>query len=141
MFFKITGDEAVTKILAYLLMAFLVFGFAKGTYEYFTGDRTIKQTPTPAVEQKTDVKKVTGSAFMLESRNAIENVTKHYVTDTWPMEYDEHELPDGRIDTHGFCEIDDDGIKRQFWVRLDNTGKKVLRVKIDAQLLYSVDGK
>lgn len=41
----------MAKILAYFLMAFVAFGFAKGAFEWFTGDKSPTPPPAPKVEQ------------------------------------------------------------------------------------------
>lgn len=101
--------------------------------------------PAPKVEQvaekpKPEVKRPEKS-MMSESKKAIEAVTKHYVTDSWIMEYSEWVNPDGTISTQGACEIDSDGRKRLYWLTFDATGQKVLRLKIDSDLIYSVNGR
>lgn len=130
-----------------LLIVVLFFGsaFIAGAYDWFTGNKTPSQPPpAPQVEQSTEKPKPTvkrpEKPMMLASKNAIERITGHYVTDSWILEYDEHIDANGNIATHGFIEVDDDGVKRQFWLILDPTGQNVLRLKIDSQLIYAVDG-
>ena len=93
-------------------------------------------SPTTSIEQK----KTSGTHFMLKSKYAIEKITRHYVTDSWPMSYGERENKDGTVDTHGFIELDNDDIKRQFWLKFDGKTEEVLRVKIDSELIYSTIG-
>ena len=115
-------------------------------YANFSEPSKPSQTPPPPkVEQpvekpKPEVKRPDKS-LMSESYNEIQRITGHYVTDSWMMEYDEHVNRDGTISTHGFVEVDDDEVKRQFWMTFDAAGQKVLRLKIDSQLIYSADGK
>ncbi|MBR2732916.1 MAG: hypothetical protein IKO74_02365 [Selenomonadaceae bacterium] len=114
----------------------------KGTGK-FVGAGTLPPPPkveTPAEKPKPQVKRPEKS-MMLASKNAIEQITKHYVTDSWILEYGEYVNPNGTISTHGACEIDSDGKKRLYWLTFDATGQKVLRLKIDSDLIYSVDGK
>lgn len=138
----------MSKILAYALMAFVAFGLVKGTYEWFTEPPKPSQTPSPPkVEQSTEKPKPKPEvkrpekSLLSESYNEIQRITGHYVTDSWILEYDEHIDANGNIATHGFVEVDDDGVKRRFWMIFDASGQKVLRLKIDSQLIYSADGK
>jgi len=95
-----------------------------------------ESTSTTSVEQE----KNSGARFALKSKYAIEKITGHYVTDSWSTQYGERVNKDGTVDTHGFIELDLDGVKRQFWLKFDGQTEEVLRVKIDADLIYSSIG-
>lgn len=79
-------------------------------------------------------------SFYKESYEAIAAVTGLRVTEHWLLEYSERVRKDGNVDTHGFVEFYNDGVKRQFWLMFDGTTRRVLRVKIDADLIYSEIG-
>lgn len=117
-------------------------------YANFSEPSKPSQTPPPPkVEQSTEKPKPKPEvkrpekSLLSESYKEIQRITGHYVTDSWMLEYDEHIDANGNIATHGFVEVDDDGVKRQFWMIFDASGQKVLRLKIDSQLIYSADGK
>lgn len=104
-----------------------------------------KQQSSPKVEtvaEKPKPPKVEypEESFYKESYEAIEAKTRMRATETWLLEYGERVTPDGNVDTHGFVEFNDDGIKRQFWLLFDGKTRQVLRVKIDGDLIYSAVG-
>ena len=79
-------------------------------------------------------------SFYAESYDALRQVTGLRVTEHWLLEFDEFVDKEGRVNTHGFVEFNDDGIKRQFWLMFDNSTRQCLRVKVDSQLLYTAVG-
>lgn len=95
---------------------------------------TVAEKPKPPKVQTPE------ESFYVESYEAIAAKTKLRVTDSWLLEYGERVTPDGNVDTHGFVELNDDGIKRQFWLMFDGKTRQVLRVKIDGTLVYSAVG-
>lgn len=80
------------------------------------------------------------NSFYKESYEAIAAATGLRVTEHWLLEYDERVRKDGNVDTHGFVEFNNDGVKRQFWLMFDGQTRRVLRVKIGADLIYSEIG-
>lgn len=102
-----------------------------------------KQSP-PVIEQKSEneVKKPPEierpeESFYKESYEAIAAKTGLRVTEHWLLEYGERVAKDGNVETHGFVEFNNDGLKRQFWLVFDGKSRRVLRVKIDADLIYN----
>lgn len=98
--------------------------------------------PAPAKVEKPAPPKVERpeESFYAESYDAIRQVTGQRITERWMLEFGERVTPEGTVDTHGFVEFNDDGIKRQFWLLFDGKTRKCLRVKIDSELLYSEVG-
>lgn len=94
----------------------------------------VQATPKPPEVQRPE------KSFYKESYEAIAAVTGLRVTEHWLLEYSERVRKDGNVDTHGFVEFNNDGVKRQFWLMFDGTTRRVLRVKIDADLIYSEIG-
>lgn len=129
-------------LIGLAVVLFVGSAFISGFYEAATRD---EPPSPPKVEQVAEKPKIEvkrpDKPMMLASKNAIESVTRRYVTDTWITEYSEYVNPDGTIVTQGACEIDGDGQKRLYWLTFDATGKKVLRLKIDSDVIYSVDGR
>lgn len=80
------------------------------------------------------------NSFYKESYEAIAAATGSRVTEHWLLEYDERVRKDGNVDTHGFVELNNDGVKRQFWFMFDGQTRRILRVKIDSELIYSEIG-
>ena len=136
----------MSKILAYAIMAFVAFGLLSGAYDWFTGKSQSKtqsappKIEAPAEKPKPEVKRPEKS-MLTASYDAIAEKTGMFVTDSWLFDFSEYVAADGTIHTNGFVELNGDEVKRQFWVSFDSTGKKVLRVKIDSDLIYSVDGR
>lgn len=79
-------------------------------------------------------------SFYAESYDALRQVTGLPVTDSWLLEFGEYVDRQGNVNTHGFVEFNDDGVKRQFWLMFDNSTRHCLRVKVDSQLLYTAVG-
>lgn len=129
------------KLLAMLMMLMFALsgcGGEKASQPSQSPSKVEQSTEKP--KPKPEVKRPEKS-LLSESYKEIQRITGHYVTDSWMLEYDEHIDANGNIATHGFVEVDDDGVKRQFWMIFDASGQKVLRLKIDSQLIYSADGK
>ena len=124
-------------LFAIMLMADIVFGIVPPS--------KTKQAAPPKVEtvaekpKPPEVKKPEES-FYAESYDALRQKTNLRVTERWMLDYGERVTPDGNIDTHGFVEFNDDGIKRQFWLVFDGKTRQCLRVKIDSDLIYSAVG-
>lgn len=95
---------------------------------------TVAEKPKPPKVQTPE------ESFYKESYEAIEAKTKMRATESWLLEYGERVTPDGNVDTHGFVEFNNDGIKRQFWLVFDGKTRECLRVKIDGDLIYSAVG-
>jgi len=75
------------------------------------------------------------------SKMAIQQITGRKVTDWYALSYDERLSPDKSVlMTQGAVELNGDGVKRLFWCHFDAKTFKLLRLKIDSQLLYSVIG-
>lgn len=143
---RLTPEEHKKKIRRFLFKAGAVI-LALFACSHFSepSKPSTYQPPPSKVEQTVSTKKPEVArpekSMMSTSKLAIEKTTGHYVTDFWMTEYDEHITPDGNIATHGFIEVDSDGAKRQFWLLLNPAGDTVLRLKVDSQLIYSVDGR
>lgn len=101
------------------------------------------KSPAPAVVQETkqqpEVQRPEKS-FYKESYESIATATGLRVTEHWLLEYGERVRKDGNVDTHGFVELNNDGVKRQFWLMFDGQTRRILRVKIDSELIYSEIG-
>lgn len=137
----------MSKIFAYLVMAFVACGLLSGAYDWFTGKTSPKPAPTPqpkietpAEKPKPEVKRPEKS-MMIQSYDAIAGLTGMMVTDSWLLDYGEYISAVGTIETHGFVELNGDDVKRRFWLTFDPTGQKVLRLKIDSDLIYSENGR
>lgn len=101
--------------------------------------------PASGVQESAEPAKPTAferseESFYAESYEAIARKTGLRVTERWLLEYGERVGQDGNVDTHGFVELNGDGVKRQFWLMFDGQSRRVLRVKIDADLIYSEVG-
>ncbi len=74
--------------------------------------------------------------FYSTSYNAIETVTKMHVTEKWMLDFGEWVIPNGCVETHGYVELNGDGIKRQFWLTFDEKSRRLLRIKVGPDLIY-----
>lgn len=117
-----------------MFAADMVFGIRPPTPKPAPKVETVTEKPKPPKVQTPE------QSFYAESYDALAAKTKLRVTDSWLLEYGERVTPDGNVDTHGFVEFSDDGIKRQFWLVFDGKTRECLRVKIDGDLIYSVVG-
>lgn len=93
-----------------------------------------KEPPKPPEVQRPE------NPFYKESYEAIADKTGLRVTEHWLLDYDERVAKDGNVDTHGYVELNNDGLKRQFWLMFDGQTRRILRVKIDSELIYSEIG-
>lgn len=142
--------KIVAGLLAICLVAFFISAADKVTSDKpkvtTQSSTSTKQAQTsPKVENAVEKPKppkveYPEKSFYKESYDAIEQKTRMRATETWLLEYGERVTPDGNVDTHGFVEFNDDGIKRQFWLVFDGKTRQVLRVKIDSELIYSAVG-
>lgn len=145
--------DVIKKLLKYFLIfcgVLIVVGAIFGDGEQ--KNSSTNSTPTTKTEQPAPVKqaepakssapekKSVGTRYMVKVKQDIERITKHYVTDSWILEYGERENKDGTIDSHGFVEIDDDGVKRQFWALYDGKTDEILRLKIGPTLIFTKVG-
>lgn len=96
-------------------------------------EQSVTKPAPPKVETPSE-------SFYKESYDAIEAKTRMRVTETWLLEFGERVTPDGNVDTHGFVELNGDGVKRQFWLVFDGRTRECLRVKIDGALIYTAVG-
>jgi len=117
-----------------MLLTDMVFGITSPTPKPAPKVETATEKPKPPKVQTPE------QSFYAESYDALAAKTKLRVTDSWLLEYGERVTPDDNVDTHGFVEFSDDGIKRQFWLVFDGKTRECLRVKIDGDLIYSVVG-
>lgn len=105
-----------------------------------------KQTAPPVVQESKEPIKPPEvqrpeKSFYKESYEAIAAATGLRVTEHWLLEYGERvATKDGNVDTHGYVEFNNDGVKRQFWLMFDGQTRRILRVKIDSELIYSEIG-
>lgn len=93
-----------------------------------------REKPKPKVERPEE-------NFYYESYTAIAEKTGMLVTDSWLLEYGEYVSKTGEVNTHGFVELNGDGVKRQFWLTFDGATRRVVRVKIGPDLIYSESGR
>lgn len=131
-FFLVSGG-----VFAAMLIADVAFGIVPPS------PKTVETPkPAPAKVEKPAPPKVERpeESFYAESYDAIRHVTGQRITERWMLEFGERVTPEGTVETHGFVEFNDDGVKRQFWLIFDGKTRKCLRVKIDSELLYSEVG-
>lgn len=146
------------KIAKYFLIFCVIYGVASaltvGGNSPANNPAPAKQEPAPAPkpEAPAPVKTETVTkpeppkverpekSFYAESYDALRQVTGLPVTDSWLLEFGEYVDRNGHVNTHGFVEFNDDGVKRQFWLMFDNSTRHCLRVKVDSQLLYTAVG-
>lgn len=121
-------------LFALMLLADMAFGITPPAPKPAPKVETTTEKPKPPKGQTPE------QSFYAESYDALAAKTKLRVTDSWLLEYGERVTPDGNVDTHGFVEFNDDGIKRQFWLVFDGKTRECLRMKIDGDLIYSVVG-
>ena len=121
-------------VFVVMLLADLVFGIVPPTPKPAPKVETVSEKPQPPKVETPE------QSFYAESYDALAAKTNRRVTDSWLFEYGERVTPDGNVDTHGFVEFSNDGIKRQFWLVFDGKTRECLRVKIDDDLIYSVGG-
>lgn len=129
------------KIAGAVFLAIFLFGMAFGKDSpptQTTAPVPVKtETPTKPVSPKVETPE---KSFYAESYDALRQATGLRVTEHYMLDYGERLTRDGTVDTHGFVEFNDDGVKRQFWLVFDGQTRKCLRVKIDSQLIYTAVG-
>lgn len=132
-------NQRIKKVLMVLFAIFVC-------YQIFSSPKSTPTpiTPPPKVEEVSkkpalEVKKPEKS-YYAESYDVIKAVTKMRVTERWLLDFREQLTSDGKVDTHGFVELNGDGVKRQFWLMFDDKTRKCLRVKIDGTVLYTAVG-
>jgi len=130
--------EKIKQIIGLIVVIFIGSSFLSGAYDWFTkphpvSTETVTKPAPPKVERPE-------KSFYAESYDALRQVTGQRVTETWMLEFNEYIDRQGNVDTNGFVEFNDDGVKRQFWLMFDNTTRQCLRVKVDSQLLYTAVG-
>lgn len=133
-------NQRIKKVLIVLFVIFVC-------YQIFSSPKSTPTTTTPPpkveeVSKKPEPpKEVTPeNSYYAESYDAIRTATGMRVTERWMLSYSERLRNDGAVDTHGFVELNGDGVKRQFWLMFDDKTRKCLRVKIDGTLLYTAVG-
>lgn len=133
---KSIGKIIVGCVLVWVL---IIFGGALLTHKTKTTSAPTTPAPTPKVEEKI---KTTKTDNIYASKMAIMRVTGRKVTDFWALDYGEMLSADKKVlMTKGAVELNNDGIRRLFWCSFNAEDLKLLRLKIDSQLLYSVTGK
>lgn len=103
-----------------------------------------KSAPPPKVETPVEKPKpkveVPAESFYAEAYDGIAKLTGMRVTERWLLEFGEHIAANGNVDVRGQVELNNDGVKRPFWMLFDGTTRQILRLKIGADLIYSAVG-
>lgn len=144
---RLLPREVVSSKRKKLYLKIIVFLFVIiGGFVYVQNNPAEKPQPTPTtVEQPREKPKPKVERpeenFYYESYTAIAEKTGMLVTDSWLLEYGEYVSKTGEVNTHGFVELNGDGVKRQFWLTFDGATRRVVRVKIGPDLIYSESGR
>ena len=143
--YLLSKNSIAGKIFKVSGIILLVMLFADIMFDISASSKTKTPTPEPPIEQPKEKPKPfkfaePDKSFYKESYETLAAKTGLRVTDTWLLEFSERVTPDGNVDTHGFVEFNNDGVKRQFWLVFDGKTRKILRVKIDSELIYSEIG-
>lgn len=124
-------------VFVIMLAADMAFGIVPPSQKPESTQVKTETVPKKPAPPKVDAPE---ESFYAESYEAIRQATGLKVTERWLLEYGERVTPDRKVDTHGFVEFNDDGVKRQFWLMFDEQTKQCLRVKIDGDLIYTAVG-
>ena len=95
----------------------------------------LANSPSPSTKTEQTVQRP-AETFYSTSYNTIEKMTGRQVTEKWMFDFFERVTPNGRVETHGFVELNGDGIKRQFWLTFDEKSRRLLRIKVGPDLIY-----